>query len=117
MRTEKGYRFSLQFPGNTKEQRQIGEYLERLRSKKSRFVVEALREYLSAHPEKWKTGTGTCCDAGGFSREDLREIVREVLAERGMVIQLLDDAWAAAESSVASIKAVSESLGHEQRSL
>ena len=112
MRTEKGYRFSLQFPGNTKEQRQIGEYLEQLRSKKSRFVIEALREYLKAHPEKLNIGMGTCCDAVGLSRDDLKEIVREVLAERSMVIQLLDDARTAAESSVASIKAVSESLGH-----
>jgi len=86
MRTEKGYRFSLQFPAATKEQRQIGELLERLRSKKSRFIVDALREYLAAHPEKWKTNS--CNDAVGFSRDDLKDLIREVLAERGMVIQI-----------------------------
>ena len=92
MRTEKGYRFSLQFPGDTYEERLIGEFLEQLGSKKSRFVSEALREYLMSHPGRWKTGARLQPNISGLSREDLKDIIREVLAERGMMIQLPGEA-------------------------
>ena len=38
MRTEKGFRFTLQFPDTTAYQRQIGEFLEQLGYKKSRSL-------------------------------------------------------------------------------
>ena len=45
------YRFSLQFGSGTEKERKAGELLERLGNKKSVVIVEALNEYLSAHPE------------------------------------------------------------------
>ena len=80
MRTEKGYRFTLQFPGTTEQQKYIGEYLEGLGLRKSSFVVEALSNYLALPPDKAKNA--------GFSKDDLKDAVREVLDERGVSIQL-----------------------------
>jgi len=88
MKTEKGYRFTLQFPDTTAYQRQIGEFLERLGYKKSRFIVMALSEYLAEHPEKMMSSGKLYPAIGGFSRDDMKDIIREVLAERGMMIQL-----------------------------
>ena len=46
------YRFSLQFGMESKEDVTAGELLERLGNKKSKFVVAALNEYISRHPEQ-----------------------------------------------------------------
>lgn len=46
------YRFSLQFGMESKEEVVAGELLERLGNKKSKFVVAALNEYISRHPEQ-----------------------------------------------------------------
>jgi len=109
MKTENGYRFTLQFPDTTAYQRRIGEFLERLGSKKSRFIVMALNEYLAEHPEKLTPGGKLHPNISGFSREDLKDIVREVLAERGMMIQLPDEAQPA-EPSEANIVAMLERM-------
>jgi len=86
MRTENGgYRFTIQFPGKTDEQRYVGEYLERLGSKKGGLIVLALSEYLSQHSESGKIF------AFSFSRNDLKDAIRDVLSERGLVIQLSDE--------------------------
>ena len=50
MKTETGYRFSLQFSSATEEQVRVGEFLEKLGNRKSAVVVEALIQYLSAKP-------------------------------------------------------------------
>ena len=89
MRTEKGYRFTLQFPDTTEEQRLVGEYLEGLGSKKSSFNVMALSEYLSRPPEKPQAGIT------GLNKNELKDIVLEALAERGVVIQQPDNLQAA----------------------
>ncbi|MCL2301386.1 MAG: hypothetical protein FWC27_14680 [Firmicutes bacterium] len=109
MKTAKGYRYTLQFPDVTAYQRQIGEFLEQLGSKKSRFIVMALSEYLAEHPEKMKASGKLHPSIGSFSRDDMKDIVREVLAERGMVIQLSDEAQPA-EPSDASVNAMLESM-------
>ena len=96
MRTENGYRFTLQFPSQTEQQRFIGEYLEGLKSKKSSFILKVLGEYLARPPE----GAAQV----GLSRNDLKDIIREVLAEKGMVIQLPDEP--AAESSDPNVDAM-----------
>jgi len=109
MRTENGYRFTLQFSDTTAYQRRIGEFLERLGSKKSRFIVMALNDYLSEHPEKLTPGGKLHPNTSSFSREDLKDIVREVLAERGMMIQLPGDAQPAVPSE-ANINTMLESM-------
>jgi len=109
MRTENGFRFTLQFPDITAYQRQIGEFLERLGSKKSRFIVMALSEYLAEHPEKLRVSGKLHPNIGGFSRDDMKDIIREVLAERGMMIQLSGEAQPA-EPSEASVNAMLDSM-------
>jgi len=49
MKTKDGYRFSLSFLATTPEQEQVGELLEALGSKKSRFIVQVLSHYLQEH--------------------------------------------------------------------
>ena len=51
MKTKDGYRFSLNFQVNTTEQEQVGELLESLGSKKSRFIVQVLAEYMRGQAE------------------------------------------------------------------
>ena len=51
MRTQGGYRFSLQFAADTEEQKRAGEFLERMRNRKSAIIVEALMTYLDANPK------------------------------------------------------------------
>jgi len=81
MRTEKGYKITLQFPAKTLEQRQAGEFLERLGSKKSRVVVQALTDYLQKHPDLLENGGTIHVDAvAGLSKEEVRNIIREELA-------------------------------------
>ena len=50
MKTETGYRFSLQFSSETEEQVRVGEFLEKMGNRKSTIVVEALIQYLSENP-------------------------------------------------------------------
>lgn len=51
MRKDGKYRFSLQFPGTTEENRRVGELLERMGNRKSALIVDAVGEYLRHHPE------------------------------------------------------------------
>jgi len=81
MRTEKGYKITLQFPAKTLEQRQAGEFLERLGSKKSRVVVQALTDYLQKHPDLLENGGMIRVDAvASLSKDEVRAIIREELA-------------------------------------
>ena len=81
MKIDKGYKVTLQFPARTAEQRQAGEFLERLGSKKSRVVVQALTDYLQKHPDLLEVGGTIHVDATtGLSRDEVRVIIREELA-------------------------------------
>lgn len=51
MKKDGKYRFSLQFPETTEENRIAGELLERMGNRKSALIVDALGEYLQHHPE------------------------------------------------------------------
>ena len=80
MRTEKGFRFSLQFPAGTAEQQQVGEFLERIGSKKSSVVVQALTDYLQKYPDLLEAGGTIQVAAAGISMEDVRVLIRDELA-------------------------------------
>ena len=81
MRTEKGYRFTLQFPARSVEQQQAGAFLERLGSKKSSVVVQALTDYLQKHPDLLEFGGTLHVGAtASLSKEEVRAIIREELA-------------------------------------
>jgi hypothetical protein len=51
MKTGDTYRFSLSWPMETQEQMLAGEFLNKLKNKKSRFLVHLICEYLKANPE------------------------------------------------------------------
>lgn len=51
MRTGDGYRFSLGWSNSSIEKRAVGELLEALSNRKSDLVVQAVWEYIQAHPE------------------------------------------------------------------
>ena len=80
MRTEKGYKVTLQFPARTAEQRQAGEFLERLGSKKSRVVVRALTEYLQKYPDLLEVGGNIQVTAGGITKEEVMALICKELA-------------------------------------
>ena len=51
MKSDEAYRFSLSWQMDTEERILAGEFLNRLGNKKSRFVVQLICDYITAHPE------------------------------------------------------------------
>ena len=51
MKKDGKYRYSLQFDDSSEENRQVGEFLEKLGNKKSTVIILAVTEYIKAHPE------------------------------------------------------------------
>ena len=90
MKKDKCFRYSLQFPGDTPEQLRVGELLERLGSKKSRFIVRVLSEYMESHPELLEPDVRIQIQSGrsgGYSRTELRSILKELLEEQGYILK------------------------------
>jgi len=87
LKDENTFRFSLQFSRSTEEQIRVGELLERMGNKKSRFIVQVINEYITAHPELTVHGDPVQIQvsSSGFTREDLRKLIAELLAERGYI--------------------------------
>jgi len=84
MKKEKVYRYSLQFPGKTEEQMRAGELLEQLGSRKSRFIIRAINEYMDAHPDEVAVATlPRPIPVPAYSRDELRALLVEILAESG----------------------------------
>ena len=84
MKKEKVYRYSLQFPGKTEEQMRAGELLEQLGSRKSRFIIRAINEYMDAHPDEVAVATlPRPIPVPAYSRDELRALLVEILAENG----------------------------------
>lgn len=85
MKTAEGYRFSLQFKAETDAHIQVGELLERLKNKKSEFVVSAILEYMQKHPELSDPAATTHVirvAIAGYSKDTIREMLRELVDER-----------------------------------
>jgi hypothetical protein len=90
MKKEKVYRYSLQFPGKTEEQVRVGELLEQLGSRKSRFLIRAVSDFIEAHPEEvamYQFARALPAPAPAYSREELRGLLVELLAEHGYTAQ------------------------------
>jgi len=51
MKSGDAYRFSLSWPMDTEERILAGEFLEKLKNKKSQFIVQLVCDYINAHPE------------------------------------------------------------------
>jgi len=83
MRIDKGYRYTLQFPACTIDQQRAGEFLERVGSRKSCVIVQALADYLHKHPDLLEVGGTIHVDAAAvLTREEVRAIIREEIARR-----------------------------------
>lgn len=84
MKKDGKYRFSLQFGSDSEKQVRAGEFLERLGKKKSIVVVEALNDYLLAHPEL-QEAHGRKIEVNVSDRYDRRkieQIIRTILEEK-----------------------------------
>lgn len=83
MKRDGKYRFSLQFPDTTGENRMVGELLERMGNRKSPLIVDAVREYLLNHPELQE---GDCKIEISVTPmeipENLENLIRQLVEER-----------------------------------
>ena len=83
MKTNGKYRFTLQFQAETEEQIRAGEFLERLGNRKSAIIVEALNEYLTAHPNLLTPQAQIQVKlSAGYRRTEIEELIRLILEER-----------------------------------
>ena len=110
MRTDKGYKITLQFPAKTLEQRQAGEFLERLGSKKSRVVVQALTEYLQKYPDLLEVGGNIEVAAVGITKEDVMALIRAELA-RGCYAPPTETTNAAGMDQEDAVAALLDNIG------
>lgn len=89
MKKDGKYRFSLQFGADTEDQIKVGELLEKLGNKKSSFVVMALNEYLSAHPE---LQSGDCKIevkiASGYNWNKIEQLIHTIVDEKMATLQI-----------------------------
>lgn len=77
------YRFSLQFPDTTEENRVVGELLERMGNRKSTLIVDAVREYLLHHPELQEENCKIEISVTPMeTTENLENLIRQMVEER-----------------------------------
>lgn len=91
MRTQSGYRFSLQFAAETEEQIRVGEFLERLGNRKSSVVVDALTTYLNANPKYETTDIQIKVQShSSLRRDEIEALIRSIIEEKmeGKVLPL-----------------------------
>lgn len=78
MKQEGGYRFSLQFPGDTEAQVRVGETLKRLGRKKSNFIIRAVISYLDNHPEE-ETPPSLHSETAVLTRDEIKNLILSVI--------------------------------------
>ena len=91
MKKDGKYRFSLQFGSDSEKQVRAGEFLESLGKKKSIVVVEALNDYLLAHPE--------LNVSGGYYRRRMEQIIRSIVEEKIAGLHLPDGSAADSQTT------------------
>lgn len=83
------YRFSLQFPCETEEQRKVGDLLDRLGNRKSAVVVAAVGEYILSHPElQLQNSKIEVRISSGITQEKIEQMVRSLIDERLATLQM-----------------------------
>lgn len=83
MKRDGKYRFSLQFPDTTEENRMVGELLERMGNRKSTLIVDAVREYLMHHPELQEEDCKIEISVTPVEpSENLEQLIRKLIEER-----------------------------------
>lgn len=78
MRSNDVFRFSLQFNGETEENRRAGEFLESLKNRKSVVVVAALNEYLDRHPTE--NGNIKVDVSSTINEKTVRKLIEEIVS-------------------------------------
>lgn len=81
MKTPDGYRFSLQFRASSPAYIRAGETLERLKNKKSDFIVKAVCEYLERHELEAGKAVQIHIRRELFRRDELEKIVRSMIRQ------------------------------------
>ena len=82
MKTNDKYRFSLQWSAENTEKVQAGDFINSLGNRKSEFIVTAVTEYISAHPEVQINGQKPqVLIKPCFTHAELEEMVRAIIAE------------------------------------
>ncbi len=83
MKTPDKYRFTLQWGAETEEKIQAGNFLSHLGNRKSEFIVLAITEYLTAHPETNAPGNRPqIVVKPNISPAQLRELVKMMIEEK-----------------------------------
>ena len=83
MKKDGKYRFSLQFSAESKDQINVGEFLERLGNRKSTVIVAALKEYLANHPEINSPEAHIKVQIeASITRQSVENLIRSMLDER-----------------------------------
>ena len=102
MKTDNGYRFSLQFPAEDEEYRAVGDYLEALGRRKSDFIVQAVWEFLKQHPFINNQNTNVFIDVRRheYGGAKLEQLVRQIVSEQITRIQLAGQAPPLCEDAV-----------------
>lgn len=84
MKQEGGYRFSLQFPGDTEAQVRVGETLKRLGRKKSNFIIRAVISYLDNHPEE-ETPPSLHSETAVLTRDEIKNLILSVINDMHLI--------------------------------
>lgn len=83
MKTQTGYRFSLQFAAETEEQVRVGEFLERMGNRKSAVIIDALCQYLEANPSLEASDVQIKVQAHlSLARQEIESLIRKIIEER-----------------------------------
>ena len=83
MRTPEKFRFTLQWGAETAEKVQAGSFLQNLGNRKSEFVVLAVTEYFTAHPDVLLAGhKPKIVVKPSYTREQVEALVRSIVEER-----------------------------------
>lgn len=83
MRTQGGYRFSLQFGSDSEDQIRVGEFLERMGNRKSVMIVNAVSHYLDAYPELAFSGTEVKVQVNApMKKAEIETLIRSIIEER-----------------------------------
>ena len=91
MKKDGKYRFSLQFPDTTEENRIVGELLERMGNRKSILIVDAVREYLLHHPELQEENCKIEISmTPAETPENLEQLVRQMVEEKIALYQTVN---------------------------